>query len=104
MKDEKYFVYAGIPNENIDWILIPDTQADREEAIKKGYTAFSTMSFSHGYEKGQKEPNRKGDLWLDFDSKVDEGLAIAAARNAKNNLFAIRKLYWYSAELGNYSE
>ncbi len=87
MRDENYFIYAGNPDEKkVRWELIPNTQEAREKAIKDGYTGFSITSFSHQYVKGKKEPNRKGDLWFDFDAKENEEEAIVAARNFILNL------------------
>ncbi len=58
------------------WNVIKDTPEERQQAIERGATAFSTMSFSFPPEHGKEEPMRYGDLYLDFDSKKSPEVAI----------------------------
>lgn len=75
-----YIIYGGNPDTKKSWISIPDTPEAKAEAIEQGYTHFTTMSFEFPYEKGNAEPNRRGDLWIDFDLKDNPAEAIESAR------------------------
>ena len=59
------------------WKLISDTEEERQSAIRQGAMFFTWAALSEPYNgNGQPEPNRIGDLPLDFDSKEDPSRAL----------------------------
>lgn len=96
---ETYYMYAGYsdnPSDNRSraWKVYEDTPDNRQQALDAGYTAFSTMSFSSPLEDGKDEPNRRGDLVIDFDCKYNPYDSILFARRFLDKL----RLY-YGLEL-----
>ena len=58
------FVYWATDQKG-KWQIIRDTQAAREDAIRKGAMFFSSMGFSKPYENsGAPEPNRRIEIRL----------------------------------------
>ncbi|BDQ36847.1 hypothetical protein SYK_12070 [Pseudodesulfovibrio nedwellii] len=57
------------------WKIIEACKNVLEQVRQKGAAFLSTMAFEHEPEKGKEEPNRVGDLVIDFDCKDDPEIA-----------------------------
>ena len=90
---DSYIRYAGFADKNYkvkgleNWFPIEDTEEAIKQAIDIGYTAISYMSYEFEPEDEQKiEPNRRGNLFIDIDSKRDPKFAFNATK------YILRKL------------
>ena len=76
---ERYLYWKEEPPER-KWKIIRDVEKDRLQAIQKGAMFFTWTCLSEPFKDKGEEPNRWGDLPLDFDSKEDPAKALGEMR------------------------
>jgi hypothetical protein len=105
-----YGIYVGLNPSNKDWKFIPNTPEALEQAVAEGCRAKSLMSFEYEYSADKPEPNRKGNLFIDFDNYLEPFKAIVYARKFCGLLHTefnvdLRNLrYWLSGSKGCHIE
>jgi hypothetical protein len=105
-----YGIYIGLNPNNKDWKFIPNTPEALEQAIAEGYRSKSLMSFEYEYSADKPEPNRKGNLFIDFDNHSEPFKAIVDARkfcellHTEFNVDLNNLQYWLSGSKGCHIE
>ena len=73
MSNNKKILFAGYSDSKMNqagnWKEIPDTEEARQQALRDGYTSFSTTSFEFNPQNAEGQPCRYGDLYFDIDCK-----------------------------------
>jgi hypothetical protein len=71
-----YIKFRKIERPQADWIQIPATPDSDAQAARVGAMFTTTPALEYVPEPGKPEPNRIGDLILDFDSKIEPQRAL----------------------------